>query len=174
LKLLRGDSGEVLEYLKQGEVELGIAAGIADEWERLDSWALFTEEFQLAVNGMHVFAKQGSVALDDLRQERMMIRTYCETTQDLLDLLRTLEFDVSRFHEVSAEGDLIALLEAGFGVAFVPRSAQSPASLVRIAVADIELKRTVYLYGVAGRQRTAVASTMMKMLRAFDWSRYSA
>ena len=25
---------------------------------------------------------------------------------------------------------------------------------------------------VAGRQRTAVASTLMKMLRANDWSRY--
>jgi hypothetical protein len=42
---------------------------------------------------------------------------------------------------------------------------------VRIAVDDIEIKRTVHLYGVAGRQRTAVASAMMKMLRAYDWSR---
>ena len=40
-------------------------------------------------------------------------------------------------------------------------------------VAKLELNRTVYLYGVAGRQRTAVASTLMKMLRAFDWSRYA-
>jgi hypothetical protein len=41
-------------------------------------------------------------------------------------------------------------------------------------VDKIELNRTVYLYGVAGRQRTAVASTLMKMLRASDWSRYAA
>jgi hypothetical protein len=27
---------------------------------------------------------------------------------------------------------------------------------------------------VAGRQRTAVASTLMKMLRASDWSRHAA
>jgi hypothetical protein len=45
---------------------------------------------------------------------------------------------------------------------------------VRITVDDFEVKRTVYLYGVAGRQRTAVAAAMMKMLRAYDWSRFAA
>ena len=173
VKLLRGTGSEVLDYLKRGEVELGIAASIGEEWERLDNWPLFTEDFQLFVNSVHAFAERPAVALDDLRPERMMVRTYCETTPELLDLLRLRDFDVTRFHEVSADGDLIALLEAGLGVALVPRSTQSPATLVRICVEGIELKRTVYLYGVAGRQRTAVAAAMMKMLRAYDWSSYA-
>ena len=171
LKLLRGTSSEVLDYLKQGEVELGIAAKIGDEWERLDIWPLFTEEFQLIVHSMHPLAECTSVALDDLRTERLVVRTYCETTDELLDVLRAREFDVTRFHEVSADGDLISLLEAGLGVALVPRSTQSPATLMRVAVDGVEIKRTVHLYGVAGRQRTPVASAMMKMLRAYDWSR---
>jgi hypothetical protein len=41
-------------------------------------------------------------------------------------------------------------------------------------VEELDLSRTIYLYGVAGRQRTAVASTLMKMLRACDWSRSAA
>jgi len=61
------------------------------------------------------------------------------------------------FHEVSTDVDLISLLEAGLGVALVPRSTQSPASVMRITVTDIDLKRTIHLYGVAGRQRTAVS-----------------
>jgi DNA-binding transcriptional LysR family regulator len=63
-------------------------------------------------------------------------------------------------------------LEAGVGVAFLPRSAKAPDTLLRLMVDQLELSRTVYLYGVAGRQRTAVAATLMKMLRANDWSRY--
>ena len=174
LKLLRGTGVEVLEYLKKGEVELGLAAQIGEEWERLDAWPLFTEEFQLTVNSMHAFAQRPAVALDDLKQERLMVRTYCETTPEMLELLRMREFDVTRFHEVSADGDLLALLEAGLGVALLPRSTQGPATLAHIVVQDIDLKRTINLYGVAGRQRTAVASAMMKMLRAYDWSRYAA
>ena len=174
LKLLRGTAREVLEHLKQGNVELAIAARIDDEWERLDSWALFTEDFQLFVNAMHAFSTRPSVMIDDLRPERLMVRTYCETTPELIELLRMREFDVTRFHEVSTDGDLIALLEAGLGVALVPRSTKSTDSLLRVGVEGFEIKRTVQLYGVAGRQRTAVASAMMKMLRAYDWSRYSA
>jgi DNA-binding transcriptional LysR family regulator len=174
LKLLRGTGAEVLEYLKKGEVELGLAAQLGEEWERLDRWALFTEDFQLFVSSLHSFAERPKVALEDLREERLMVRLYCETTPGLLELLRAHDFDVTRFHEVSAEGDLLPLLEAGVGVALVPRSTQGRPSLARLTVDDVELKRTVYLYGVAGRQRTAVASAMMKMLRAYDWSNYAA
>jgi len=174
LKILRGNGEEVLGFLKQGDVELGIAAEIGDEWERLDGWPLFTEDFHLLVHSMHAFANRPAVSVDDLRQERLMIRTYCDTTDKLLDLLRARDFDVTRFHEVSADGDLLSLLEAGVGVALTPRSMQSPATLARITVEDFELTRTISLYGVAGRQRTAVASAMMKMLRAYDWSRYAA
>jgi len=174
LKIVRGNGAEVLESLKRGDVELGLAAQIGDEWERLDRWPLFTENFQLLVHSAHALAGRPSVSLDELRQERLMIRAYCETTESLLEMLRAQDFDVTRFHEVSAEGDLLSLLEAGIGVALAPRSTQSSANVVRISVDGLELQRTIYLYGVAGRQRTAVAAAMMKMLRAYDWTRYAA
>jgi hypothetical protein len=41
-------------------------------------------------------------------------------------------------------------------------------------VKGLELSRTVYVYGVAGRQRTPVASAMLKMLRAYDWSSHDS
>lgn len=173
LKLLRGNGNEVLDYLKKGEVELGIGAQLGEEWERLDRWALFTEDFQLFVSSMHMLANRNSVPVDDLKDERLVVRTFCETTPAMLEALRGREFDVSRFHEVSADGDLFALLQAGVGAALVPRSTQAPASLARIAVDGIELRRTVYTYAVAGRQRTAVASAMLKMLRAYDWTAYA-
>jgi hypothetical protein len=47
----------------------------------------------------------------------------------------------------------------------------APASLVRTSVEGIELDRTVCLYGVAGRQRSPIAATFMKMLRAANWPR---
>lgn len=174
LKLYRGTGTEVLGYLKRGDAELGLAAGLSDEWERLDGWPLFTEDFQLTVNTVHRLANSPAVALGDLREERFVVRTTCESTPALLDLLRAHDFDVGRCHETGADSDLIALVEAGVGVAFMPRSAKAPDTLMRIAVERLELSRTIYLYGVAGRQRTPVASALMNMLRACDWSRYAA
>ncbi|MGB2932617.1 MAG: LysR family transcriptional regulator [Methyloceanibacter sp.] len=174
LKLYRGTGEEVLGYLKRGEVELGLGAGIGDEWERLDTWPLFTEDFQLFVSSMHRLANASVVALDDLRHERLVVRTFCEVTPILLEILRSQDFDTGRCHETGAASDQIALIEAGVGVALMPRSTKAPESLMRIAVENLPLNRTIYLYGVAGRQRTPVAATLMKLLRAFDWSRTAA
>src|SRR5215475_4057809 len=66
-KLLRGNSKEIGEYLKKGEAELGIAVEIDGDWDRLDSWPLFTESFELVVNRDHPLAGRDSVGLEALR-----------------------------------------------------------------------------------------------------------
>ncbi|MGY4435469.1 hypothetical protein ACVWWO_007946 [Bradyrhizobium sp. F1.13.1] len=51
----------------------------------------------------------------------------------------------------------------------VPHTSPVPETLTRAAVAGLDARRTVTLYGVAGRQRTAVANAVMRMLRGADW-----
>jgi len=34
------------------------------------------------------------------------------------------------------------------------------------------VKRTIAVYGIAGRRRSPVATTLLNMLRAADWSAY--
>ncbi len=174
LKFLRGTAGEVAEFLKRGDAELAIAAPIGEAWDRLDSWPLFTESFGLIVNREHPLAARSGIGLDDLRNERLLVRTYCEQAGEFGDLMRNREIDVARGHEVTSERDVIALVEANLGVAVVPNSLVTPANLTRAAINGLELRRTVYLYGVAGRQRTAVASAAMKLLRACNWSKYAS
>jgi DNA-binding transcriptional LysR family regulator len=100
-------------------------------------------------------------------------RAYCEQAEETAALIRGHNLDVDQGHELTSERDLITLLEADLGVAFVPRTAPRPETLKQAPVSGVELRRTVYLYGVAGRQRTPVASAILKMLRAADWSRYT-
>jgi len=110
-----------------------------------------------------------SIAHDDLRTERLVVRTYCEITDELLDILRA---GVRR--DPLPRGKRRSPCSKRGSARRSPRSTRSPATLMRIAVNGVEVKRTVHLDGVAGRQRTAVVSAMMKMLRAYDWSRLVA
>ena len=71
-------------------------------------------------------------------------------------------------HEVSSDQDLLALLDANIGIGFLPRTVHRRPAW-RGPAAGFDLGRTVCLYGVAGRQRTPVAATFMKMLRAAKW-----
>jgi DNA-binding transcriptional LysR family regulator len=173
-KLLRGNSRQIGEYLKKGEAELGIAVEIDREWDRLDHWPLFTENFQLVVNARHPLAGQGRVAFDELKSQQLLSRGYCEYAERLSTALRAGDVNVDGSHDISSEHDLIKLLEADIGIAIVPASAAMPDTLRRAAIEGLDVKRTVQLFGVAGRERTAVATAVMKMLRSADWLAFTS
>ncbi|WP_439399898.1 LysR family transcriptional regulator [Bradyrhizobium sp. PMVTL-01] len=166
---LRGTGREVGELLKKGEAELGIASEIDEAWDRLDTWPLFTERFELVVSKDHRFAERAEIEFDDLRTEQLLSRSYCEHSKRIAASLREHGINVNHSHEISSERDLIELVEADIGVALVPHTSPLPTNLKRAGVVGLDARRTVNLYGVAGRQRTAVASAVMRMLRGADW-----
>lgn len=171
LKILRGTGPQLVEYMKAGEVELAIAASIGAAWDRLDTWKLFDEAFDVVFSRAHRLAGLEHIDLDDLKAERFLLRSHCEKGADLAALLQAKGLNADHRHEVASDQDLIALLEANIGIGFLPRTVNAPQSLVRATVKGIDLERAVCLYGVAGRQRTPIAATFMKMLRAASWPR---
>jgi DNA-binding transcriptional LysR family regulator len=173
VKLMRGTATQVAEFMKSGSAELAIASSMGDTWDRLDTWPLFSEGFGLVVGSSHHLAGYNSMQLSDVRGEALLMRTHCEHFESLASVLRSHGFPIDRAHEVPSEHDLEAFLEQGLGVAFVPQSVLFSDCVKRILVNGLDLRRTVSLYGVAGRQRTPVANMIMKMLRAADWSRYA-
>jgi len=171
-RFLRGDSRQVGEFLKNGEAELAIAAELGSDWDRLDVWPLFTEGFELALSERHPLANRDDIGLADLRHEQLLSRCYCEHAERINHSLRGHGVAVDGSHEISCERDLIELLEADIGVAVVPHTATMPNTLRRQTVDGLDARRTVHLYGVAGRERTAVASAVMRMLRGADWQQF--
>jgi DNA-binding transcriptional LysR family regulator len=157
VKLMRGTATQVSEFIKNGSAKLAVASSFGDTWDRLDTWPLFTEPFVLVLDSGHHLAGFNSIQLSDLRGEPLLLRTYCEHVDSLATLLRSQNFPVDRAHEVPSEHDLEVFLEHSLGVAFVPQSALFSEGLKRIPIIGLDLRRTLSLYGVAGRQRTPVA-----------------
>ena len=54
----------------------------------------------------------------------------------------------------------------------IPQTTSIPETLKRATIDGLDSRRTVHLYGVAGRQRAAVASAVMRMLRGADWQQF--
>ena len=169
---LRGSSKVIAEALKKGEIELAIAADLDDDWDRFDRWPLFEEPFYVAFNLEHELAGRNSIELRDLPNSQLLSRRYCELSERLNESLRALEAPI-HVHEVSSERDLMQLLEANIGIAVVPRSTVTSGSVRTREIGDLDLSRTIHLYGVAGRQRTAVGAAILRLLRGGDWSQYT-
>ena len=172
LRLSRGVAAETADQLRRGGADFGLAGPLKDEWERFDRWILFTEPFVLAVSKAHRYANRTRIALGELRGERIIRRSHCECLEDVEALLKERGLTDLQRHEASSEADVVGLLLANMGVAIVPASAHLPGDVRRLGIEDANLEREVCVYGVAGRPRSPVASTLLKMLRARDWSDY--
>jgi hypothetical protein len=97
------------------------------------------------------------------------VRTHCESRAAVAERLQLKGLVIDQRHEVSSDQDLISLLELQVGIGVLPQTVNAPQTLLRTALSDVALERAVHLYGVAGRQRSPVAGTFMKMLRAASW-----
>jgi DNA-binding transcriptional LysR family regulator len=169
LQVQRGTASELGELLKKGQVEFAMAGPLGQEWERLDVWPLFEEGIVLAAHKDHPLAGRNAVGPEQLAKESILINPACESAAALASLLQDNDIAWSGGHEVGSQGDLLALLEANLGIGFLPQSALRAKGLRQVPVDGLEVSRKVFLYGVAGRQRSAAAEAFLKLVRAHDW-----
>jgi DNA-binding transcriptional LysR family regulator len=170
LKFVRGSSADVVEQLKKGGVDVAVASKLPETWDRLESWPLFTRAYRLVVSKDHRFAGKGSVSTEELRKERLICRPYCEDFERGIAFLTEAGVEVPSAHNAGSDVDFAALLAADLGVGFAPQSTSTSPQLTLVGVEGFEMERTIFAYAVAGRQRSMAASTLIKMMRAADWS----
>lgn len=169
LRFLRGTTADIAELLKKGEAEVAVAGPLEGSWDRLDGWPLFSEPYKLLVGQGHRLMSAGRVAPGEISKERLLCRINCEHVQELSDFLTSSGSMPKMKHNVWSEQDLIALLEVNMGVGMAPASSADAAKIGVLSIDGLTVERTVHVYGVAGRQRSMAASTLIKMLRAADW-----
>jgi len=170
LRFYRGTNEEISELLKKGEAEVAVAGPMEGAWDRLDFWPLFTEPYRLVVGNDHRLANaKGTVSPSELAKERLLCRSNCEHVEEIREFLDARNAKPATKHNLWTEQDLIALLESNFGVGIAPRSSALSLKSKQLDLDGLAIERTVYVYGVAGRQRSVAASTLIKMLRAADW-----
>jgi DNA-binding transcriptional LysR family regulator len=174
LKLRRGSGSEIAACLKSGELDLAIAGPLDGSWSRLESFPLVDEPFDLIVNWKHHLATKSQAEFGDLVPETLLINTECEMAEILNDRLKAMGVIQRHFHEVASQDDLLALLEANFGIAIIPVGAARSNGLRRVPLTELGLARTVSVYCVAGRRRTPCCATLLNMLRAADWQSEAA
>jgi DNA-binding transcriptional LysR family regulator len=173
LKVLRGGKEEIVALLKEGGVDLALAGPLSAGWDRLDSWPIFAEAFEIALHEDHPLAMANAFEVGKLAGQPILVQAGCESRDEVLSRLDLGAADAAS-HQVHTHHDLMALLNANFGVAIVPASTPQAGHVRRLPLNDTGLRRTVSIYCVAGRPRSAQTAALLNLVRAADWSAYAA
>jgi DNA-binding transcriptional LysR family regulator len=173
LRFMRGTGPEVAELLKKGEVEVALAGSLGQTWDRLESWALFTEPYKFVVGLKHPLADKQAVSAADVTKERLVGRSHCEHVAEVTAFATDIGLGAGA-HQACSESDVAALLQSNIGISIIPQSSVRPLGVRSLDMDGFDVNRTVRVYAVAGRQRSMAASTFIKMMRAADWSQSAA
>jgi DNA-binding transcriptional LysR family regulator len=168
--ILRGTASEIGQHLKKGHAELAVAGPLEQPWDRLDQHPLFEEELALAVSSCHRLAGREAVDMLELAEERILFTSACEAAASIAGQLEARGMAVGKTLQIGSQHDVVALIEVNLGVGFLPAGALRNTALSCLSVNGLEARRPISLYTVAGRQRSIAAETLIKLLRARDWS----
>lgn len=167
LQLAHGGPQDVLAALKDGEAEIAVAGPLRAGWDRLEAWPLFEEGFCVALPLEHPLAEAEDVDPALLAGTAFIGQAPSELSEDLRQWLVD-QGSQAVIHEVESHRDVSALVAAGLGAAITPESAPLGPGLARAPMTGLTLRRTVSVYGVSGRERSAAASALLSLLRAGD------
>ncbi|OYW21707.1 MULTISPECIES: LysR family transcriptional regulator [unclassified Sphingomonas] len=173
LKLRRGTGAQIATMLKNGEVDLAVGGPMGESWDRLETWPMFSEAFDLVVGVDHPLAMHNEIDLDVelIRDTRFLIHAGSDMAEFETERLHAAGISLDHAHEVDSDRDLEALVVAEFGVAIMPASAMNSSRVRHLACSALDLRRTVAIYSVAGRPRGREASALLNLVRSADWSR---
>jgi LysR family transcriptional regulator, hydrogen peroxide-inducible genes activator len=123
LRLYEYQTGQMLERLQSGEIDVGILA-LPVELEGLEARELYTEPFTVAMPDHHRLAKRDSVRTDDLKGETVLLLEdgHCLREQALEVCSRTGAQESQDFRATSLE-TLRQMVATGAGVTLLPELA---------------------------------------------------
>jgi LysR family transcriptional regulator, hydrogen peroxide-inducible genes activator len=165
--LVEVNSSNVFDCLLSGEI--GVALGsscIGDAPDRIDRWGLFDEKVLVACAADGRLAEDAEASLKDLRAARWLEPADCEIARSFRE---TYLSDGGTNRTRHRGQGLHNLVSAGLGIMLAPEHMPVAAGTVVRPIADIEFKRDVELFVVAGRQYSPALDAFVKACRSLDW-----
>jgi len=169
VRILDQGTTEVLSSVERGEADFGLSY-LGTQEPALEFKAVLSEAFVLACRRDHPLAKKARVKWSDLAPYDYMTVTRASQSRMLLDMaLADSPTRLRPFCEAQHVGTLVNLVEAGMGIAAVPRLAMPDAEhplLVSVPLHEPEIARTIGLIRRVNRTLSPAAQQLYDMFMA--------
>lgn len=168
IRLMDEAAGQVVASVLAGECDFGIAF-MGNQVPGVDFLPIHDDEFVLAMPRGHAMAKRRSVAWADLTDEKLIAVARSSGNRQLLDdALARAGCNPSYRFEVSHIATLLGMVEAGLGMAAVPRLAlpANHPTLVGVSLRQPAVSRQLGLITLRGATLSAPSQVFYEHLHA--------
>ena len=161
-----GNSGDLLDSLKNGDFDLAVVGGPIDD-RGLEKELIIRDELVLIVPPDHRWARLGEVDLAELKREPLILREEGSSTRDTLAMyLKARRIKLSDLNVVMTLGSTEAIkaaVESGVGVSIVSNLAIQKelrfGLFKKVDIRGMRLSRDFYAVLPPGRARPSLVAT---------------
>jgi DNA-binding transcriptional LysR family regulator len=160
----------IIEKLLQGELDVAFLVDDGELPERLKTWPLYKERFQIVVAADHPLAKLKTVSVKALAGESIVELRDCPITAKLRALCAQRDATFRTRHLVDTEEHLQHLSATSLGIALLPERIPVMPTLVALCLTGADLVRTVALAVVNGRRFSPALNLFVRIARARNFA----
>lgn len=162
-----GTSEQLADHALKGGIDLLIIALPDQAHDRLETWPLFVQRYEMAVSASHRLANAPPLCMAEIAAE-----PWIDCDDEGTALWRTassaMGLALSFRHRVESRSQALRLVAMGLGHAIVAAGSAEP-GVSTLGFTDCELSQRIVLAAVAGRRRGRAADAFMRAARARDW-----
>jgi DNA-binding transcriptional LysR family regulator len=137
--------------------------------ERTHVMPLFREQMVIAVCRSHAFSRKKIVKGADLNGEAYLDRINCEFTGYADRLFSERAIDGPTVYQSERDDWILAMIAAGMGYGFLPRSSADFPGVVYRPIVEPEFWRTVNLVTVRGRRHSPAVGALVREVMRTRW-----
>mgnify|MGYP000861542931 FL=1 len=170
LKIHQGPNNYIIKRLINEDVDfvLGRVAPMAKETSILDYHPIFIEDIYVLLPKSHRLAANKSIKIDELRYEPIIV--FDESTgfkQEIIDICARYGFYPNIAYEAMDNSTVAALVEEGFGIAFVAQAGSINENKIKVVSIDDEsLRSTICLAWNNKIERTKGAKYLIDFVKS--------
>lgn len=172
LNMRIGDSREVLEELRAGQVELGIVGGTIDD-DVFSYEPVLTDQLVMIVGPGHPLKDHGSISCEELSEQKFIVREDGSGTYQALQKgFMANGIDPESFNVIARLGSNEAVRRAvatGMGCAFVSdlsiQNNLKHGELIKIDVEGLKIERQLWLVKLKERTPSPAALAVSELLQ---------
>jgi DNA-binding transcriptional LysR family regulator len=180
VSLLIGSSREVQTWVEEGRVEIGVV-GVVPAARVLEGRPLMDDELVVVVGAEHPWAGRGTVSLDDLKVEPMILRERGSGSRQTFErALASVGLDLGDFRivgEIASTQAIKQAVRAGVGISLISRRAVEDECRARLlaclGVRGLTVTRAFHLITHRDRTRSPLAQAFLAFIESHLTSRPS-
>ena len=161
---------ELIGLLLEGGLDVALFGMPQELPERFDKYPLYRERFVVAFPPGHRFERQNAVKLGDLDQEPYLVRSNCEYTDYIGDLLAEKDVSLDVRYESEREDWIQSMIMTGMGCSLMPEYLSMHPNLRTRLIVNPEVTRQIELVTVSGRRFSPAVAALVRMARTDEWS----